>query len=103
MPSYRVIWEIDIETEFDSPREAAERAQAAQRHPTTMATVFTVVDDETGCMVDVDLSEEDLPVNDNEALLAIQELIDGVEWTSTLGELTNIVRKAGYRVLDTED
>lgn len=59
MPSYRVIWEIDVETEFDSPREAAERAQSAQRHPTTMATVFTVVDDETGERTQVDLMEED--------------------------------------------
>jgi hypothetical protein len=37
---YRVTWEIDVEA--DSPRQAAEKARAAQVRPGTIATVFTV-------------------------------------------------------------
>lgn len=48
MPTYHVRWEIDIETEFDSPLEAARQAQAIQRDPDSIATVFEVTDPETG-------------------------------------------------------
>jgi hypothetical protein len=40
-------------------------------------------------------------VNDHEAMLLIQELLDGVEWTpSTLDEIAEILTRAGYRVRD---
>lgn len=43
-------------------------------------------------------------MNDNEALLEIQELMDGVEWTpSTLDEIANILQQAGYRVRDIDE
>jgi hypothetical protein len=40
MPVYRVKWEID--TEADSPIEAAEKALRIQRDPDSIATVFQV-------------------------------------------------------------
>lgn len=43
-------------------------------------------------------------MNDSDAMLAIQELMDGVEWTmDTLDAIADILRKAGYRVRDLED
>lgn len=37
----------------------------------------------------------------SDALLAIQELMDGVEWTpDTLDQIADILRDAGYRVRD---
>jgi len=37
----------------------------------------------------------------DDALLAIQELLDGVEWTpTTLEEIAAIMVKAGYRIRD---
>lgn len=57
MPSYRVTWEIDVE-DAEDPREAAERAWAHMRWPTSTANYFTVKDVDTGESVDVDLSEE---------------------------------------------
>ncbi len=59
MPTYRVMWEIDIETEFDSPREAADKALAIQRDPNSTATIFEVFDPETGDVTQYDLSEEE--------------------------------------------
>lgn len=43
-------------------------------------------------------------MNDNELLLAIQELLDGVEWTpDTLEEIANLMTASGYRVRDLDD
>lgn len=42
MPTYRVMWEIDIEAE--TKREAAEEALRIQRDPDSIATVFMVRD-----------------------------------------------------------
>lgn len=58
MPSYRVVWEIDVETEFDSPLEAAEIARAIQLDPDSSATVFTVTDSDTGEETIADLLED---------------------------------------------
>lgn len=39
-----------------------------------------------------------------EALLAIQELMDGVEWTpDTLEEIKQVMVAAGYRIRDLDD
>ena len=40
MKTYRVTWEIDVDA--NSPREAAERAQAIQHNPESTGTVFKV-------------------------------------------------------------
>ena len=53
---YRVIWEIDVEA--DSAEEAARKAQAIQRDPTSIATVFTVKEDNVEPGVDIDLAEK---------------------------------------------
>ena len=43
-------------------------------------------------------------MTDHNALLRIQELLDGVEWTpDTLEAIADIVREAGYKVRDLED
>jgi hypothetical protein len=43
-------------------------------------------------------------VNDNEILLAIQELMDGVEWsTDTLDGIAKLLNDNGYRVRDLDD
>ena len=63
MPHYYVTWDINVDA--DSPREAAEVAQATQRDPETMATVFRVLD-ETGKMITVDLEEMDGSYETNE-------------------------------------
>ena len=43
-------------------------------------------------------------LSDSHALLAIQELMDGIEWTpNTLGEIADILVRAGYRVRDLND
>jgi hypothetical protein len=40
-------------------------------------------------------------MTDHDAMLAIQELLDGIEWTpSTLDSIAAILRRAGYRILD---
>ena len=40
-------------------------------------------------------------MNQQDALLAIQELLDGVEWTpDTLDNIAAILEQAGYRVRD---
>lgn len=57
MKSWRVTWEIDIEA--DTPREAAEQAQAIQRDVMSIATVFRVVPgDDVETVVDLDEPEE---------------------------------------------
>ena len=52
--TYRVVWEIDIE-DADNPEEAARNAQAILRDPNSIATVFTVVNVDTGAAWKVDL------------------------------------------------
>lgn len=54
MPIFRVVWEIDIFTEktFES---AAKEAFVIQRDPDSMATVFTVINTESGAKQEVDL------------------------------------------------
>jgi hypothetical protein len=44
-------------------------------------------------------------MNDHDAMLAIQELLDGMEWrgAETLGDIAQILRDAGYRVRDLDD
>ena len=44
MAMYQVRWEIDVEA--DDPQEAARKALTIQRDPTSIATVFDVVDQE---------------------------------------------------------
>jgi hypothetical protein len=42
--------------------------------------------------------------SDHEALLAIQELLDGVEWSpKTLDRIAAIMTDAGYRIRDLDD
>ena len=62
MPHYYVTWDIDVDA--NSPKEAAEVAQATQRDPVTMATVFQVMD-ETGKTITIDMEEEE--ANEQEA------------------------------------
>lgn len=63
MPTYRVVWEIDIDA--DSPREAAQRALEMQRDPESTALVFdTFVEGGAKRTVDLLLSEaEDEDLN----------------------------------------
>jgi hypothetical protein len=42
MPSYRVIWRIDIQAE--SAVDAAERAREVQRDPESIASLFEVIE-----------------------------------------------------------
>ena len=43
-------------------------------------------------------------MSDHNIVLAIQELLDGVEWTSqTLDAIATVLRNSGYRVRDLED
>lgn len=55
--AYQVTWTIDIE-DADNPEEAARKALDIQRDPNSIATVFTVIDDETGAAWKVDLDAE---------------------------------------------
>jgi|GEM_PF-6419796 len=43
-------------------------------------------------------------MTDHESLLAIQDLMDGVEWSSgTLGAIAQILVNAGYQIRDLND
>jgi hypothetical protein len=43
-------------------------------------------------------------MSDHEAMLAIQELMDGTEWNAdTLEAIAEIMVRAGYRIRDLED
>jgi hypothetical protein len=43
-------------------------------------------------------------MTDHEAMLAIQELLDGQVWTAeVLEEIADVLQQAGYRVRDIED
>lgn len=53
MSGMRVRWEIDVDA--DTPLQAAQEAQAAQRRPDTTATVFEVVGDDGAPIATVDL------------------------------------------------
>ena len=55
MATYKVTWLIDVDA--DSSHGAARQALEIMRDPTSIATVFTVMDDQ-GNSVDVDLMEE---------------------------------------------
>jgi hypothetical protein len=60
MPRYRVSWEIDI-VDAVSPEDAARQAHAIQQRPGTSATVFDVIEfDSGGEAVSIDLTEIDL-------------------------------------------
>lgn len=57
---YLVTWEIDI-FDADSPREAAQQAFDAVRRPGTLATVFKVVEHDTGGeAISIDLLDDSL-------------------------------------------
>ena len=58
---YHVTWDIDIDAE--NPVEAARKALAIQRNPESIATVFSVYDD-NGRAQFVDLQEIDGPEED---------------------------------------
>lgn len=53
---YFVTWEIDI-FNADSPQEAARRAQAIQRDPTSRATIFRVQEHDSADFVLIDLDD----------------------------------------------
>lgn len=53
---YLVSW--DIQLEADTPREAAEIAQAIQRDPFSVATGFRVTNPETGENWHIDTEED---------------------------------------------
>lgn len=55
MKEYFVTWEIDIEA--DTPREAAEKALAIQRDPTSWAPVFKVFHEDDPDMHTIDLAQ----------------------------------------------
>ena len=43
-------------------------------------------------------------MNDHQAMLAIQQELDGVEWTpDTLERIAEILQQAGYRIRDLDD
>ena len=54
MPDYKVVWELDV-FDVDSPREAAAVALNLQQDPTSIATVFDVIDQVTEERVQIDL------------------------------------------------
>jgi len=58
MPEYRVVWEIELEA--DHPLDAAKEAFSAMQDPDSLASVFTVMDQETGQKTLVDLKSEDV-------------------------------------------
>jgi len=55
MPNYYITWDIQIEA--DSPEDAAREALEIQRNPESIATVFTVVDEETNAAAVIDADE----------------------------------------------
>jgi hypothetical protein len=43
-------------------------------------------------------------MSDHDLLLAIQELLDGVEWTvGTLEDIAALMQESGYRIKDLDD
>jgi hypothetical protein len=57
MTEFLVSWKINLDA--DSPQEAAQKALDIQRDPTSIATVFKVVDLPTKTTTHVDLTPED--------------------------------------------
>lgn len=57
MSEYHVTWTIDI-FEASTPMEAAQQALDIQRNPESVATIFTVTD-ENGVTVEIDLTPEE--------------------------------------------
>lgn len=55
MTDHRVIWEIDIEA--DSPEEAAKEALLIQRDTHSIASVFTVINQESCEEFEVDIGD----------------------------------------------
>ena len=58
MPEYHIIW--DIKLTADTPQEAAALALALMIHrdPASLATVFTVIDEERGTAYSINPLEE---------------------------------------------
>jgi hypothetical protein len=56
MPSYTVIWE-QPQLYAPTPREAAELARQIQQDPDNFSTFYTVVDEESGESIGVELEE----------------------------------------------
>lgn len=73
MKTYAITWTID-EIDADSPREAAEKAREIQLDPTSIATVFVVIDgDDTETTVDLD-------ADDDEPTYKIQRMYFSDDW-----------------------
>lgn len=53
MPSYRIIWAIDVDA--DTPQVAAARAWEFLHNEPTTATVFDVLNEDTGDVTTIDL------------------------------------------------
>lgn len=79
MAQYKVIWEIDVDG--SDPFDSALLAQELQRFPESEANVFTVIDNETGKVYEVDLNEpvdsstkeiELMKTNDNHIIVEVQ-------------------------------
>ena len=104
MKTYHVSWEIEVEA--TNPRAAALRAQIIQRDPESTANVFTVKEFESkeeAVEIDLDAHTKRI-LADSEIVLAIQELLDGVEWNpDTMSEIALLLVKNGYRVRDCND
>lgn len=56
--TYTILWEIS-EIDAGSPREAAEIALEIQRNPESIATLFTVVDQETNERYEIDFYDDE--------------------------------------------
>lgn len=72
--AYLIVWEIDSE-EHDSPEAAAAWALKIQRDPSSHATYFKVIDQDTNETTEVDLA---YPVVNGQCVLCGREY-DGVE------------------------
>lgn len=59
MPSYRVVWEIDLDAE--TPEDAARKALAIHRDPGSTATFFTVTSPD-GAAKDIDLMMDEFTI-----------------------------------------
>jgi hypothetical protein len=55
MPEYLVSWAIQVDA--DNPLEAARRAREMQLDPNSLATFFTVADDDNGESFAVDVAD----------------------------------------------
>ena len=55
MSEYHVVWEIDVSA--DSPEAAAETARTIMRDPASLASVFSVTEENSDTTVIVDLED----------------------------------------------